>query len=377
MKPYAIFLSLTENYAHLFNALYNSAELFGVGKYAEFVVMHFDLPPEYVKMMEEKTKDLQTKVRFVTIEPLEEDKNAGKVMTVKYYRYKIMSEIGKEYRSICFIDTDIFLASGIKEYFEIAAATDLIIGTNDNVVRNYKTDVTQGTAPAYADEKTGEKSPVFEECTFDGKFICNVPTFIDMKKYDYLFMDIFNHRGKMGMDNTWPFTGDLETMNIVFLKNKIKHRLMVLPSQLWTGVHQSIYRSNTAMKRWRPPENFVTSDEKSFNIKYLFMSETCEHVRAFHGRDWTSEKSERALKDRSMPKLLSQMEGDFEGETHRRALEKRAEIFDTIQAYFLFLQFHGAVSLHDVHKVNKIQQGRYEYMKKRFAELKNKIETFK
>jgi hypothetical protein len=45
---------------------------------------------------------------------------------------------------------------------------------------------------------------------------------IDSNKYHDVLMDVFNHRLKMGMDNTWPFTGDLETMNIVFLKQKEK-----------------------------------------------------------------------------------------------------------------------------------------------------------
>ena len=215
MKPYAIFVGLTENYTYLFNALYNSAELFGVGEYAEFVVAHNDLPDEYIEFMERETANRQTKVRFIKIEPVEGDENLGKVMTVKFYRYKIMAEYGKDYQAICFLDTDIYLASGIKEYFDIAASTDLVIGVNDNVVRNYRSDNKKGTCPAIAETR----KPIFEHEIFDGKFICNVPTFIDMRKHAGLFLDVFAHRRKIGMDNTWPFNGDLETMNIVVVKN--------------------------------------------------------------------------------------------------------------------------------------------------------------
>jgi hypothetical protein len=40
-KKYAFFLSLTDNYAYLFNAFLNSVELFGMGKYADVVVIHY------------------------------------------------------------------------------------------------------------------------------------------------------------------------------------------------------------------------------------------------------------------------------------------------------------------------------------------------
>ena len=110
--------------------------------------------------------------------------------------------------------------------------------------------------------------------------------------------------------------------------------------------------------------------------KFLFMSETCEHVRAFHGRDWTSEKSEEALKKRNIPKLIGQTEGKFEGSDLVKAQQKREGIFDLIQAYFLYLQFHGAVSLDDVEKICQSGSGRYEYMKRRHSELIGTVNSF-
>lgn len=372
MKPYAIFLSLTDNYVYLFNALYNSAEFFGVGEYAEFVVIHDDSVPEkYIDFMVEKTESLSTKVRFVKVDPLPEDKGLGKVMTIKYYRYKIMSEIGREYKAICFIDSDIFLASGIKEYFDIAAATDIVIGVNDNVVRNYHHEINMGTCPAIAETK----EPVFDHSMFDGKFICNVPTFVDMNKYHDVFYDVFMQRKKLGMDNTWPFNGDLETMNVTFIKRGVKDRLLVLASHLWTGVHYSIYRVSTAVKRWNPPKGTEVVD-KQYKRSCLFMSETCEHVRAFHGRDWASEKSERALKDRNIPKLIGQMEGKFEGSLMVQAQNKREGIFDMIQAFFLFLQFECFVSIDDVESICPTGGGRYEYFKTKQEQLSSIIKSF-
>ncbi len=372
MKDYAIFISLTENYVYLFNALYNSVELFGIGEYADFVVLHTDLPENYIKFMEQKTQNLKTKVRFVKIVPVPGDEEMGKVMTVKFYRYKIMAELGKEYKSILFLDSDIFFASGIKEYFDIAAATDIIVATNDNVVRYYKNNSALGTCPSWA--KT--KIPFFEKELFDGKFICNVPTFIDMNKYSYLFLDVFEHRLKLGMDNTWPFTGDLETMNLVMLKHKAKYRMLILPSHLWTGVHATYFRSNLAVKRWMPSSNSEISDP-AYKRKFLFMSETCDHIRSFHGRDWTSDKGEESVKQRYIPKIISQSEGKFEGIEYERAFKKREQIFDLIQSYFLFLQFETFINLDEVYKISSNLSSRHEYLKKKQQNLESLIITFR
>jgi len=372
MKDYAIFISLTENYVYLFNALYNSVEFFGIGEYADFVVLHNDLPDEYIKFVEEKTKNLKTKVRFVRIVPVPGDEEFGKVMIVKFYRYKIMSELGKEYKSILFLDSDIFFASGIKEYFDIAAATDIIVATNDNVVRYYKNNITLGTCPAWADTK----KPFFDKELFDGKFICNVPTFVDMNKYSHVFADVFDHRRKLGMDNTWPFNGDLETMNVVMLKHGVKNRMLILPSHLWTGVHATYFRSNLAVKRWMPSPNAEISDS-AYKRKFLFMSETCDHIRSFHGRDWTSDKGEEAAKQRYIPKIISQSEGKFEGIEYEKAFKRREQIFDLIQSYFLFLQFETFINLDEIHKISPNLSGRHEYLKKKQQVLEPLIRTFR
>lgn len=371
MKDYAIFLSLTENYIHLFNALYNSAELFGIGEYAEFVVLHDGIPKSYIDFMSEKTANLKTKVVFVPIQIVPGDESLGKVMTVKFYRYKYMAELGKAYKSILFLDTDIYLASDIREYFEIAANTDLVVATNDNVVRSYKNDPRYGSCPA----SFPDKHPCFSKNLFDGKFICNVPTFIDMKKYDYVFMDVFENRRKLGMDSSWPFTGDLETMNLVMLKHKLKHKMLVLASHLWTGVHFTNYRLNVAVKRWTVPVDTEISDP-SYKRQFLFMSETCEHIRAFHGRDWTTEKSENSVKEVYIPKMISQAEGKFEAEIYDKARKKRESIFQLIQAYCLFLEFDCFISLDDVVKTCQIGD-KYEYIKNKYPVLEPIIRTFK
>ena len=107
------------------------------------------------------------------------------------------------------------------------------------------------------------------------------------------------------------------------------------------------------------------------------MSETCEHIRSFHGRDWTSERSEEAVKARNIPKLIQQSEGKFEGTDYDVARKKRENIFDLIQAYFLFLQFEGAVNLDEVEAVCSSGQDRYGYMKKKQLALESTIKSFR
>ncbi len=372
MKDFAIFVSLTENYTYLFNSLYNSVEFFGIGEYADFVVIHNELSDKYIQFMEEKTKDRNTKIRFIRFEPSEQDLALGKVMNVKYYRYKIMSEIGKEYKSILFLDSDIFFVSDIREYFDVAANTDYMVATNDQAIRYYRNKFERGSCPAYNSSMT----PIFDTEIFDGKFICNVPTFVDAKKYGYVFDEVFESRGKFGMDNSWPFTGDLDTMNIVFTKNDLKKKMILLSAHLWTGVHYSIYRSNLCVKRWMPGKHVKLSDS-SYKNKFLFMTETCEHVRSFHGRDWTSQKSEEALKTVSVPKLLGQMEGGFVGENFEKAKKKRDAIFDMIQSCFLFFQFESYINLDDLNSVVPVGGGRYEYLKEKQKLLEKTISTFK
>jgi len=370
VNKHAIFLSLTDNYVYLFNALLNSIELFGIGKYADVVVIHDDsITEDIITFYQAHTECMETNVIFKRIIPYAEDKDLGKVMTVKYYRYKIMAELGAAYSSICFMDTDIFFASDVAEYFEIAAKTNLFVGVNDNVTRHYKCDTSKGQAPGFSDTR----EPVFTEELWDGKFICNVPTFIDMNKYGDVFIDVWRHRRKLGMDSTWPFTGDLETMNIVMNKHGIKDNLIVLPSHLWTGVHYSIYRVSTMAKRTGVPSGVKISDSK-YNPKILFMSETFEHIRSFHGRDWTDERNVQRIKEHNIPKLLSQMEGDFRDKTLTQAINKRCNLFDSIQAYFLFLQFRCGVSLDDVVKCVQVRQ--YDYLKTRAEELKSTIGSF-
>lgn len=293
-------------------------------------------------------------------------------MVAKFYRYKIMSEIGKEYKSILFVDSDIFFASGIQEFFEISGKCGIVVGTNDNVCRQYKVDINLGTCPTWADDKT----PFLENDVFDGKFICNVPTFIDMNKYSYVFYDVFEHRRKLGMDNTWPFGGDLETMNLVMIKHGLKEKMLILPSHLWTGVHHTYFRSNVGVKRWSPSSSSKITDSQ-YKKQFLFMSETCEHIRSFHGRDWTSEKSESHFKQNAIPKIIQQSEGKFEGVEYEKAKKKRESIFDLIQAYFLFLQFDCYVNIDDLVKICSFGNDKYEYMKKRRLELDSIVKTFK
>lgn len=369
MKEYAFFLSLTDNYTYLFNALLNSIELFGCGEYADVVVIHDDsITEDYRVFIKNKCSTMKTNVIFVPIVSLPCDSQLGKVMTVKYYRYKIMAEVGLQYKSICFIDTDIFLVSGVKEYFEIAANTSIIPAVNDNVVRYYKKDPSKGSCPCYVE---GEKrTPFFNSDIIDGKFICNTPMFIDVKKYGDVFLDVFDHKKKLGMDNTWPFTGDLETMNIIFLKHKIKEKLLILASHLWTNVHYSIYRTSLLPRLVSAPQGTEVSDS-AYKSKYLFLSETHEHIRSFHGRDWASEKGERHLKDDNIPKILSQIEGSYD----QVSKKKRENVFDLVQSFFLFLQFDCFISLEDLNKIIKVKE--IEYMRKRRDALSSEIRRYK
>jgi len=70
------------------------------------------------------------------------------------------------------------------------------------------------------------------------------------------------------------------------------------------------------------------------------------------------------------------MEGKFEGNVKDRAQAKRESIFNLIQAYFLYLEFHGAVNLDQVHELCPVGYGRYEYMKRREEELSSEIKSF-
>jgi hypothetical protein len=368
MKDYAFFLSLTDNYTFLFNALLNSIELYGCGKYADVVVIHDEsLTEEYKAFIQSKCANMETTVRFVPIVSLPVDKSLGKVMTVKFYRYKIMAEIGQQYRSICFIDTDIFLVSGVEEYFDIAANTDVVVAVNDNVVRHYKTELKKGTCPCYVDGES--RTPFFSRDTVDGKFVCNTPMFLDARKYADTLLDVFAHRLRIGMDNTWPFNGDLETMNLVFLKHGVKEKMLILASHLWTNVHYSIYRTSLLPRVMVLPD--TTDVVGQYRKKSIFFSETHEHVRSFHGRDWASEKSERHLKDHNIPKLLTQMEGKYE----TSSAKKREVVFDSIQAFFLFLQFECFVSIEDLHNIIPVKE--ISYMKRRKSELDGEIRKYR
>jgi len=368
-KEYAFFLSLTDNYTYLFNAQLNSIELFGMGRYADVVVIHdASITPEIIAFYQEKTSTMDVDVIFLPVSKLPVDKDLAKVMTIKYYRYKMMAEFGQKYKSICFIDSDIYLCSDVREYFDIAAATDLIVATNDRVIRQYRSGG-GGSCPAWA----ADKKQYFEGAFWDGKFCCNVPMFVDMRKYADVFMDIFDHRGKLGMDSTWPFNGDLETMNIVLNKHRVKNRMMILADHLWTGVHYSIYRVSTMVRLNSIPRGTELSDT-TYKHEILFTSETCEHVRSFHGRDWTSQHNEERIKGHNIPKLLGQMEGEFAGKMKDAAVNKRKDVYDTIQAYCLFLEFDCYVSIEDLKEVVKISQ--YDYLKERHEKLQGKIKGF-
>lgn len=369
MKKYAFFLSLTDNYTFLFNAFLNSVELFGTGEYADVVVIHDDsIKDDYKDFIAKKTASMKTDVRFIPIVSLPEDSSLGKVMRVKYYRYKIMAEEGQNYDSICFIDTDIYLASDVHEYFEIAAKTDIFVGVNDNVTRHYKKNAGQGTCPMHV--VNGQPSePFFDSEIWDGKFICNTPMFIDMAKYGEVFLDVFAHRGKIGMDNTFPFTGDLDTMNIILNKHRIKNNLLVLASHLWTNVHHSIYRTSLLCKHVAIGNHIRLSDD-GYNNKILFMSETHEHVRSFHGRDWASKKSADHQKGHNIPKLLKQMEGEY-GEM---SIKRREAVFNDVQAYFLFLQFYCSISIEDLHEVIPVRE--MDYLVEMRDQMIGKIRSF-
>ena len=100
------------------------------------------------------------------------------------------------------------------------------------------------------------------------------------------------------------------------------------------------------------------------------MSETHDHVRAFHGRDWASPKQEQHLKEHNVPKLLGQMEGKYDESSKRR----RHQVYDDVQAYFLFLQFHCSITLHDLDGIVPIRE--FAYLKKRNGDLAGKIRSF-
>ena len=48
-----------------------------------------------------------------------------------------------------------------------------------------------------------------------------------------------------------------------------------------------------------------------------------------------------------------------------------------IQAYFLYLQFEGAVNLDEVESLCPVDAGRYQYMKKKQKELEPIIKTYR
>lgn len=366
MPDHAFFLSLTDNYAYLFNALLNSIETFGAGAYADVVVIHDgSLGDEYMSLVLSKFSGLKTKVRFVPIVVSPQDKDLGKTMTVKFYRYKAMAEMGQAYKSICFIDTDIYLVSDVREFFDIAAATDLTVAVKDNVLRHYKTSMEAGTCPAWED---GRK-PFFPTELWDAKFICNTPLWIDARKHGEVLIDVWAHRRKLGMDTSWPFTGDLETMNLVFDKHGLKRRMVVLPSHQWTGVHYSIYRTTTVVRKSSVGDHVSLTDD-SFRRKAIFLADNQDQIRAFHGRDWVSAENEAKIKTHNIPKLLSQMEGKYEAQ----ALDKRIKTFDDIQAYFLWLQFDCWLSLEDVAKVAPVKN--MDYLRKRRQELDRAVRSF-
>ena len=171
-----------------------------------------------------------------------------------FFRWKMMAEAGKKYRSVMMLDSDMFCCNNIMKYFEIAADSRFILLPSNPW--GSSVDVCKERWDAIIRE--GASSPPYH----------SMPAFFNANKNQDLIEKIWE-RGK-----TEPFD-DIQILSRVIFSEKMWDRILILPNILW--VHTSWYYDLVGRYHSEGKTYFKSMEENiNFVHRRWWMTDVCQ-----------------------------------------------------------------------------------------------------
>ena len=208
----SIVVSASENYFLGLKALLNSFEhccFPHMPQPFKFYVLDYDLKPDQVDFV--KTKAF-CEIARINGDEFPPPYNKNRAWATKIPRFKFAAE---ELDDVCMmLDADMFFASDMSMYFDLADHGFIIGGSNGSNIffgENYA-------------EKWGE--PINHFCH---KTIGSVPTILDLDRYRKLWASIYESKFNMK-----PFC-DFELLNIMLFKEGLEDKILPIPSNRSPG----------------------------------------------------------------------------------------------------------------------------------------------
>ena len=234
------------------NALLNSIVKYKLQERAEFDVLVLTdgtLSAAY----KESAKKLGYNIRFKTIDTkaagLEESwSGAWKCKAGRYYH---MMQEGRNYDVCCLMDADLYITNQeFVDFFDFVAGTNNIIGCNERIKWNISNIYTLNGKPVLDKEQR-----LF-------KFHCNVPLFLDTKKWEDVIKDYLTivYRGKEMREGEEKIIGDLYSWNMAVYRQGREKDVFMLPMQSTTQVHRTGYRDKNCVLKKEGKEYWRTED---------------------------------------------------------------------------------------------------------------------
>ena len=206
-SKFAFVTAASENYLPGLIGFFNS--LVEHGHKEDVILCSFRLPQVFL----DKLEILPYNVRVI------EMKGDDQVQETAIERFRVASEIGKEYEAICLVEGDIFLTSNVNTFFEAAGRGMIIVGSNGMIVNFGKNTY----------QKQYNISLGVDEYPYP-KVHTTVPIFLNRSDLDW-FDDFYKRRM-----NARSFD-DVFGLNIIGIKMGKSERMICMPPTIFTQIH--------------------------------------------------------------------------------------------------------------------------------------------
>lgn len=201
-----------------------------VGNKEDVYVLGYNLPEEFTKQF----KKLNYKVNLYEIPEAEARQYGGESEILCRKRYWYAAEYGQNYEAMCVLDADLVFCRNPWQFFEIAAKTKFIAGVGLEQKRMY----------GHIEHHKVKGKHLIPEPVWNAKDIACAPMFVNMKEYGCLFKESWT----MFADG-WPKDGflapDMESYNLLILRDKLSDRVLLLPNYQWLGTNETLLKPHT------------------------------------------------------------------------------------------------------------------------------------
>lgn len=199
----------------------------------------------------------------------------GEANALMRVRYAAPADMLGDCDSVCILDADMWIEQELHPWFDITAQTDYIFGCGHEQHKQYGHDLNAQVPP-----RSGNYLMPTERAYMND--LCCAPLFIGKRWYAALkrSVDLF-YSGE-------AITSDMDLLNMALIEGGAYPFMMTLPQQLWTGLHETMFKAHTSacIMRGLYEQYDLLPHPRWPKGRDILGTEDGQQIKVVHGQFW-------------------------------------------------------------------------------------------